>query len=65
MEYKVVKAEYLHLLVDLVDKSLSEGWKLQGGVCVTYLPSISGDRITNSRNEMTMFYQAMFKEEKE
>lgn len=56
IEYDVACADGLGDMIDTVNRLLSDGWKLQGGIAVTALPGTDPD------TSPEWFYQAMVRE---
>jgi hypothetical protein len=57
MEYQIMWGDSMEKLAKEVTKALAEGWKLQGGVCVTSTIYPNPDFFETFEN----YYQAMFR----
>ena len=57
-EYIVVRSyNNTDFLIERVNELLAEGYKLQGGICVSYLPGL-----TEFQSDLHCYCQAMYRE---
>lgn len=57
MQYDVIYTNHIQSFKEMVNDKLKQGWKLAGGICVTYCP------ISDNVMDHIRYSQAIFKEQ--